>query len=64
MVAIEREINDLMGRLDARRFPRALGLEDQGCFAIGYHHQKAEHARRIAARKKEAAEAVEDDADA
>ena len=33
------------------RFPPSLSLEQQGCFALGYYHQKAEYRRRSAVRK-------------
>lgn len=52
-VAIERSIHELASRL-RDRFPRSLSLEDQGRFAIGFHHQKAEdeHRRQAAVTKK------------
>jgi CRISPR-associated protein Csd1 len=34
----EKELGEVMGRLTA--YPRTLGLEDQGLFAIGYYHQR------------------------
>lgn len=34
------EIDEVLAGLDTR-FPRSLRLEDQGRFAIGYHHQRA-----------------------
>jgi len=34
-------------------FPSALSLEQQGRFAIGYYHQKAEYRQRIAERKEQ-----------
>ena len=36
----EQEIDSIFDGLDAS-FPRSLRLEDQGRFAIGYHHQRA-----------------------
>ncbi len=36
----EREIDAILAGMDTT-FPRSLRLEDQGRFAIGYHHQKA-----------------------
>ena len=39
------------------QFPAALDLEDQGRFALGYYHQKAEYRRRSAERKEAAAQA-------
>jgi CRISPR-associated protein Csd1 len=52
-VAIERQIHSLLARLAARdaRFPARLGLEDQGRFAIGFHHQRAESIAQARERK-------------
>ena len=36
----DREIDEVLAGLDTT-FPRSLRLEDQGRFAIGYHHQRA-----------------------
>ncbi len=58
-VAIERRLQELHGILEqaaAYRFPAMLNLEDQGRFALGYHHQRA-HSMAQARAKKEAAEA-------
>lgn len=54
-INIEREIQELHTRLAAAgaKFPPPLSLEDQGRFAIGYHHQKAESLARARARKEE-----------
>jgi CRISPR-associated protein Csd1 len=46
----ERRLRELFERLE-RRFPSQLGLEDQGRFVIGFHHQKAEDWRRMAQAK-------------
>jgi len=35
------------------KFPPTLDLEDQGRFALGYYHQKAEYRRRTADRKEQ-----------
>ena len=43
-VAIETEIERIMSKMDA--FPRTLNLEQQGRFALGYYHQRAENGRR------------------
>ena len=43
-VAIETEIEGIMSSLDD--FPRTLTLEQQGRFALGYYHQRAENGRR------------------
>jgi CRISPR-associated protein Csd1 len=59
-VRIEREIGELMTRLT--RFPAQLNLEDQGRFAIGFHHQKADQARRIQEAKARKAENVTSEA--
>ena len=39
----DREIDAVLARLGAA-FPRSLRLEEQGRFAIGYHHQRAQPA--------------------
>lgn len=57
-VNIERELATLHERL-GERFPAQLSLEDQGRFAIGFHHQKAEVQRRIAEAKEKNAAAVD-----
>ena len=54
-VIIEREIQEIYTGLaggDAK-FPAPFNLEDQGRFAIGYHHQRAEGIARAMARKQE-----------
>ena len=43
-------------------FPPSLDLEGQGCFALGYYHQKAEYRRLAAERKEQAANAEPDTA--
>ena len=40
----EREIDDILAGVDTA-LPRSLRLEDQGRFAIGYHHQRASRRR-------------------
>jgi CRISPR-associated protein Csd1 len=54
-VAIEREIQRFHERLANRgaKYPPPLSLEDQGRFAIGFHHQRAEAMARAQARKEE-----------
>jgi CRISPR-associated protein Csd1 len=54
-VNIEKEIQEIHVRLAASGavFPPRLSLEDQGRFAIGYHHQKADSIARGIARKQE-----------
>ncbi len=54
-VNIEKEIQAIHVRLaaDGAAFPPPLSLEDQGRFAIGYHHQRAEGMARSIARKQE-----------
>lgn len=37
----EREIDQILSGLDTTAFPRSLRLQDQGRFALGYHHQRA-----------------------
>ncbi|MFN0167513.1 MAG: type I-C CRISPR-associated protein Cas8c/Csd1 [Bryobacteraceae bacterium] len=52
--AIEKQIQSLLSRLatgDAR-FPGRLSLEDQGRFAIGFHHQRAEGMAQVRERKQ------------
>jgi CRISPR-associated protein Csd1 len=57
-VCIQQEISELHERLakQGAKFPGPLSLEDQGRFAIGYHHQKAEASRRIEEAKARKAE--------
>ena len=53
---LENRLGKLMKALPAGGFPRQFGLEDQGRFVIGYHHQKADDARaasEAAERKRE-----------
>jgi CRISPR-associated protein Csd1 len=61
-VAIERklqELHDILAHQGAT-FPAQLSLENQGRFAIGYHHQKAMAQSRIKeAKERKAAEAAE-----
>jgi CRISPR-associated protein Csd1 len=54
-VNIEKEIQEIHLRLagSGAKFPPRLSLEDQGRFAIGYHHQRAESMARAVARKQE-----------
>lgn len=56
MIAVERDIqqiHQLLADKCGARFPGPLSLEDQGRFAIGFHHQRAESMARAAARKQE-----------
>ncbi len=39
-VIAERAKASIMSKLPAERFPRTLGLDDQGLFAVGYYHQR------------------------
>jgi CRISPR-associated protein Csd1 len=41
-VLAERAKSEVMEKLPAERFPRTLGLDEQGLFAVGYYHQRAE----------------------
>ncbi|MGA9624826.1 MAG: type I-C CRISPR-associated protein Cas8c/Csd1 [Bryobacteraceae bacterium] len=54
-VNIEKEIQEIHTRLAAlgAKFPPPLSLEEQGRFAIGYHHQRAESMARAMAKKQE-----------
>lgn len=45
-VSREKELAEVMGRLTS--YPRILGLEDQGLFAIGYYHQRQTYFERRA----------------
>lgn len=56
MVAIQREIQEvhqLLADQCGARFPGPLNLEDQGRFAIGFHHQRAQSMAQAIARKQE-----------
>jgi len=56
MIAVEREIqqvHQLLANQCGARFPGPLNLEDQGRFAIGFHHQRAESMARATARKQD-----------
>ncbi|MCP3139987.1 type I-C CRISPR-associated protein Cas8c/Csd1 [Pyxidicoccus xibeiensis] len=37
---LERTKSEVVALLPSERFPRVLGLEDQGLFAVGYYHQR------------------------
>lgn len=39
-VIAEKTKAGIMSQLPAEGFPRTLGLEDQGLFAVGYYHQR------------------------
>jgi CRISPR-associated protein Csd1 len=56
-VNIEREISGIVATVGGV-FPPFLSLEDQGRFVIGFHHQKAENARRAAEAKARKASAL------
>ena len=48
----DREIDTILSGMDGS-FPRSLRLEDQGRFAIGYHHQRGtRHASRETPREE------------
>lgn len=59
-VAIEREVQQLLGGLSGSdaRFPGQLSLENQGRFAIGFHHQRSESLMRAKDRKDKKVETV------
>lgn len=41
--AIESRVEDILSKLDARSgFPKSLNLQQQGTFALGYYHQRAQ----------------------
>jgi CRISPR-associated protein Csd1 len=50
--AIDREIGMIVQRLVGGKFPGRLSLEDQGRFAIGFYHQRAEDMARAKERKQ------------
>lgn len=37
---LERQIQDLLGMLEAKPFPTRLTLDEQGVFVLGYYHQR------------------------
>ncbi len=43
-ITIETDMEEIMSNLNG--FPRTLNLEQQGLFALGYYHQRAENSRR------------------
>ena len=43
-VAIETDMEEIMSSLEG--FPKTLNLEQQGLFALGYYHQRAENSRQ------------------
>jgi CRISPR-associated protein Csd1 len=53
-VNIGRQLDELYDRLSRHgaTFPRQLSLEEQGRFAIGFHHQQAEESRQAQSRKE------------
>lgn len=55
---IERGVEEVMSKLAS--FPKTLTIEDQGLFAMGYYHQRADSRRRMheAIEAKKADEAV------
>ena len=48
---IQREIEEITGKMEA--FPKTLSLEEQGLFALGYYHQRAEGAKRAKQTKSQ-----------
>jgi CRISPR-associated protein Csd1 len=54
-VAIEREMHEILQQLNGgeARFPGQLNLEDQGRFALGFHHQRAASLSRARERREE-----------
>jgi CRISPR-associated protein Csd1 len=54
-IAIEQRLQELHLQLEKSagyRFPRMLNLEDQGRFALGYHHQRAYSFAQAKAKKE------------
>lgn len=62
-VTLEQELQDATAKLTS--FPTTLSLEDQGLFALGFYHQRAEQrARAIAAKeRRDAGKATDMDQD-
>jgi len=56
MIAIERNVIDLHEKLGTH-FPPLLSLDEQGRFALGYYHQKAERSKQIAEYQEKKANA-------
>lgn len=56
----DREIDEILGGMDTA-FPRSLRLEDQGRFAIGYHHQRENiNTKRKAAKEDDSEDSNEE----
>jgi len=62
--AIERRLEEVLAAISPAGFPTTLTLQDQGLFALGYYHQRAndraEMHRRAEARRKGGEERVPD----
>ena len=59
-VTIETDMEEIMSSLDG--FPKTLNLEQQGLFALGYYHQRAENSRQAReATARRNAQQVHDD---
>jgi len=50
-VALQTRLENILARLHT--FPAVLTLEEQGIFAVGYYHQRAEDRAAAMARKKQ-----------
>jgi CRISPR-associated protein Csd1 len=48
--ALQAQLEEILSRLD--RFPKTLTLEEQGLFALGYYHQRAEDRARARERSE------------
>lgn len=61
---LERQLNEIMGRLGSS-FPKMFNAEDQGRFALGFYHQRAQrqHDIDVARAKREAGKTAADDPD-
>ena len=55
----DREIDQILSNMGAT-FPRSLRLEDQGRFAIGYHHQRNSGRSTVGGRKQDVHDQDED----
>ena len=55
----DREIDEILAKMEAA-FPRSLRLEDQGRFAIGYHHQRYSGRSAAGERQQETDQQRED----
>ncbi len=60
-VALQRRLEDVLQGIHS--FPRVLTMEEQGYFALGYYHQRADDRARIRAAKERKAAGIASTAD-